>query len=266
MSIITISGKINNGKDAVGDIINYLTREEVYKDFSFEDYQDELIPYQPYTTKKFADKLKDTICLWLGCTRKQLEDRDFKEKELGEEWWRYIFDDGSTMPFINSVYNEETTELVKDYLVKLTPRKLLQLLGTDCGRNIIHPNIWINATMSDYKDTDNWIITDCRFPNEAESVISKKGITIRVNRPIWNRFPKLWKIFFEQENSVGKCDEVHFLKWLHHFDIDMWKKLTHESETALDTYDKFSHFITNDGTFEELIEKVRKILVQEGIL
>ena len=35
-------------------------------------------------------------------------------------------------------------------LVKLTPRKLLQLLGTDCGRDIIHPNIWVNALFADY--------------------------------------------------------------------------------------------------------------------
>lgn len=30
----------------------------------------------------------------IGCTKKQLEDRDFKEKELGEEWNCYIFNNG----------------------------------------------------------------------------------------------------------------------------------------------------------------------------
>ena len=35
--------------------------------------------------------------------------------------------------------------------LKFTPRLLLQLLGTDAGRNIVHPNIWVNALMSDYR-------------------------------------------------------------------------------------------------------------------
>jgi hypothetical protein len=37
------------------------------------------------------------------------------------------------------------------YIIKLTPRELLQLLGTEAGRNIIHPNIWVNALFADYK-------------------------------------------------------------------------------------------------------------------
>ena len=37
----------------------------------------------------FADKLKDSVGVMFGCTRKQLEDREFKERELGEEWTKY---------------------------------------------------------------------------------------------------------------------------------------------------------------------------------
>ena len=42
---------------------------------------------------KFADKLKDIICILLNCTRYQLEDRSFKERELPENWrfWRTQF-------------------------------------------------------------------------------------------------------------------------------------------------------------------------------
>ena len=35
---------------------------------------------------KFADKLKDCVCILLGCTRSQLEDREFKESYLSSEW------------------------------------------------------------------------------------------------------------------------------------------------------------------------------------
>lgn len=290
MSIIAISGKINNGKDAVGDIINYLTREEVYKELSFDEYQEELIVFQPYKTKKFADKLKDTVCLWLGCTRKQLEDRDFKEKELGEEWWCYKTPDGlvdyksyeATRPL---VHFESVVELIK-----LTPRKLLQLVGTEGGRDLIHPNIWVNATMGEYKPHidapihvpesehylwtkyPNWLITDCRFPNEADTVNKQQGgVTIRVNRPVEDRFPELYRHFIHDLESIPhilatKPTEGEFMRWLMAIDPEMYDKLMHSSETSLDNYKDFTHTINNDGTFGELIEKVKKILVSEEII
>ena len=37
-----------------------------------------------FEIKKFADKLKDIVCLLLGCTREQLEDRGIKSLSLQE--------------------------------------------------------------------------------------------------------------------------------------------------------------------------------------
>ena len=52
---------------------------------------------QNWKIVKFADKLKDIVCLLIGCTRQQLECREFKEKELGEEWgvWKVVKNDGT---------------------------------------------------------------------------------------------------------------------------------------------------------------------------
>lgn len=96
------------------------------------------------------------LCLLIGCTREQLEDIEFKNKELPEEWWYYktkglgnkyilkSYGDNTILPEDLSIYNSR-------YLIKPTPRLLLQLLGTDCGRDIIHPNIWCFSTFEDYK-------------------------------------------------------------------------------------------------------------------
>jgi hypothetical protein len=47
----------------------------------------------------------------------------------------------------------------------------MQLIGTDCGRDIIHPNIWLNATMEKYvPGKSNWVLTDTRFPNEGSGI------------------------------------------------------------------------------------------------
>ena len=79
-----------------------------------------------------------------------------------------------------------------------TIREFLQILGTECMRNTLSDNIWIAALMADYKGTDlgdwkgekvysenlpNWIITDVRFPNEAQVIKDKGGIIIRIDRP-----------------------------------------------------------------------------------
>ena len=72
-------------------------------------------------------------------------------------------------------------------------REFLQALGTECMRNTLSDNIWVAALMADYKHVDynddeqpslpNWIITDVRFPNEAEAIKARGGIILRVNRP-----------------------------------------------------------------------------------
>jgi hypothetical protein len=125
----------------------------------------------------------------------------------------------------------------------MTYREFLQKLGTEAMREGLHTNVWVNALMADYKwyvkewdelgnetvgEYPNWIITDMRFPNELEAVEERKGITIRVVR---------------SGTTVG----------------------THASETALDDA-YFDHVISNNGTIEDLIEKVRQILTIERII
>ena len=98
---------------------------------------------------KFADALKDVVCLLIGCTREQLEDRDFKETELGEEWWYFKGRNGSLIP-----YTSDSKRSDED-LIKPTPRMLLQQIGTDLLRNQLHEDVWINATMADYKPIES---------------------------------------------------------------------------------------------------------------
>ena len=131
----------------------------------------------------------------------------------------------------------------------MTYRTFLQKLGTEAMRDGLHTNVWVNALFADYKEEfiskgiggfhdprpsyksigfPNWIITDMRFPNEMEAVVKKNGITIRVNRP-----------------GISLLD--------------------HPSETSLDTAE-FDYTIVNDSTIEDLVIKVREILVKEKII
>ena len=283
MSIISISGKIGSGKDTVAAMIQYLIwKDKVEKGqstslhLSFEDFQELTIgrTVSGWEVKKFADKLKDITCILLGCKREQLEDRDFKEKELGKEWWYwYMVHPGgysSTMlDYLNTSKNQLSYyEGLK--LIKLTPRLLMQLLGTDCGRKILHPNIWCNSLMSEYKESlphtknlfdvleveapdtkettwikdqyPNWIISDTRFPNELQAVKDRGGITIRINRPD-----------FVENTLTGEK-----------FPVKVHRQ-EHDSETALDN-SEFDYTIDNNGTIDDLRDKVEAILKQEKII
>lgn len=90
-NLIGISGKMGSGKDTVGYIVQYLTDPYAKKDnLSFEKWLDEKseVPAgyaytaSDWEVKKYADKLKDIVCMLIGCTRGQLEDREFKEKTM----------------------------------------------------------------------------------------------------------------------------------------------------------------------------------------
>ena len=161
--IIGISGKINSGKDTIGQIIKiildnpHLNNEGILNFLKKEIYNNEESPYySSWQIKKFADKLKDIVCLLIGCTREQLEDKEFNEKELGEEWWfnKIVPEHGFGTKLIN--WDKDLQPQ------KHTPRTLLQLIGTECGRKIIHPNIWCNSLMSKYKPIEATLISkDC---------------------------------------------------------------------------------------------------------
>lgn len=254
MNLIGISGKKGHGKDTVAKIIQIIDGLNVYP--TELDFKSLLLPIEylknpnlgipnnKYKIKKFADKLKDMVCVLLGCTREQLEDPEFKEKPLGEEWdvirvtssWgapdKLLPVEGENMMWTHAV-REQTT-----------PRKILQLMGTECGREILHPEIWVLSTFADYKTghvdyplpeghlygdkitftyKPSWIITDVRFLNEARAVKDKGGVVIRVNN-----------------ERIKSTD-------------------THESETALDDYEDWDAIINNTGNFEQLTHRVEML-------
>lgn len=270
-NLIGISGKIGSGKDTVGKIIQILyllslsegniePRNVIwFKSFS------KLKEWNPsnnegYLIKKFADKLKDIVCLLIGCTREDLENQEFKNTRLGKEWDLYY------LPGISASVKPFTMGSTEAKVHHKTPRDLLQLLGTECGRDIIHPNIWVNALFNEYKietkssrpfhllelmseEGDdikfnevypNWIITDVRFPNELEAIKSRGGINIRVN----STYVKYSDGSYRARNKM----------------ID-----NHESETALD-HEVLDYTINNDGTTEELVMQVHEILKKEKII
>lgn len=60
-------------------------------------------------------------------------------------------------------------------------RRLLQVMGTEVGRDMFGYNTWVNRAVS--KFTENTVITDVRFENEAKAIKDRGGIIVKISRP-----------------------------------------------------------------------------------
>lgn len=218
-----------------------------------------------FTTLKFADALKDITCRILGCTREDLEDQDFKNKELGKKWW-YIKKWYPTNPNHDKVFTLipyigfdsrifDGDDCCAWELIKLTPRLILQLLGTEAGREIIHPQIWVNCLMTDYEKLligAVAIVTDMRFKNELETISTEPGgYTVKILRKFSLRFPE----YAYLENSDNNYEVPSKLKEV---DPKLYKVLKHVSETDL-LESNVDFVIYNDSTLQDFKRKVVKV-------
>lgn len=71
--------------------------------------------------------------------------------------------------------------------IDVSPRKLLQTLGTEWGRNLIDPQIWVSLAAEQFEDHGSgMVISDARFENEADFIRSKGGTMIHVQRSMPN--------------------------------------------------------------------------------
>lgn len=77
-------------------------------------------------------------------------------------------------------------EMPCDLLGGKTPRYAMQTIGTEWGRDIIAPDLWIrafNAALAKVPADVPVVVDDCRFPNEADAIIAAGGVLVRVVRP-----------------------------------------------------------------------------------
>jgi hypothetical protein len=68
-----------------------------------------------------------------------------------------------------------------------SPRKLMQTLGTDWGRNLINETLWVDTAERSIRKALEYgymtVVTDVRFANEAELIHRHGGQVWRIDRP-----------------------------------------------------------------------------------
>lgn len=174
--IIGICGFIGSGKDTVADY---------------------LVNFHEFRRESFASTLKDAVAAVFGWDRTMLEGRTKEAREWREQvdsWWAAKLD----MP-------------------TLTPRWVLQYWGTEVCRKAFHDDIWIASLENKLRNSrDNIVISDCRFPNEIESLKRAGGNIVWVQRgtlPDWYTDA----VSANQGNNVGlnamKMRKIHASEW-----------------------------------------------------
>lgn len=203
--IIGITGFIGSGKDTVADY---------------------LVNFHEFRRESFASTLKDAVSSVFGWDRTLIEGRTKEAREWREQidhWWAERLD----MP-------------------TLTPRWVLQYWGTEVCRKSFHSDIWIASLENKIRNTkDNVVISDCRFPNEIESIRKAGGKIVWVKRgelPDWYETALL--------ANQGQNVAIQELKRLK----------VHASESSW-VGTNFDSIIDNNGTIDDLYKQVKNLLI-----
>ena len=142
------------------------------------------------------------------------------------------------------VVNLQLSSYIKMYAKKISgwngeedskPRSLLQELGTDIIRNKIDNYLFINRIIEDIKVYSYYFdvitISDGRMPEELDM--------------IKNAFDKVYRLRVERPSFKSSLNK---------------EELKHKTETALDNYTNYEYTIINDGSLEDLNNKVKQIV------
>lgn len=66
-------------------------------------------------------------------------------------------------------------------------RKLCQSLGTEWGREQVHPDVWVKAAENLIKGRERVVFDDVRMENEAAMIRRNGGLIIHIKRPSLHR-------------------------------------------------------------------------------
>lgn len=193
---------------------------------------DILVNDHDFTKLSFADAVKDATSAIFGWPRHLLEgdtDESRKFRETKDDFWSARFG-----------YN-------------VTPRHMLQLMGTEAGREVFNQDLWIHTVerriryKQEWEFEDNFVIPDVRFPNEIEAIRKWGGVIIRVVRgdePEWYDTAYAANSDFSHAPECGKAMEklgIHISEWA-------W------------IGQQFNYLISNNGTLSMLEADVNHML------
>lgn len=80
----------------------------------------------------------------------------------------------------------KTKEHPSPLLCGRTARHAMQTLGTEWGRNLIHPDLWVRSWLTlvePVREDTCVVVEDVRFKNEVDMIKRLKGVVILIDNP-----------------------------------------------------------------------------------
>lgn len=194
LPMIGLTGLARSGKDTTADLL-------------VADYG--------YTKLAFADPLRE-----MASTINPLVAFYPKWNNLSREYTRVPV-------YYNDAVNNLGYEAAKSSYAEL--RRFLQRLGTEWGRNTQGESYWVNQAMEragrwergdlDAPGPGPYVFTDVRFPNEADAIVDRGGVIVKVvrgkgilgteaNHPSENSMDGYSPIHYTLDNSGDKTQLV----------------------------------------------------------
>jgi hypothetical protein len=181
----------------------------------------DILEQRGFEKDSFARPLKDACASIFGWPRAYLEG----DSEVSRKW------------------REDPDKFWSEkFGFSFSPRTALQWMGTEAGRNVFHPDIWVISLLN-RSAGKNVVVTDVRFRNEVDHIQKSGGLVVRVIRgsdPPWFDHLCLLKDPEERELFMSKRG-VHSSEW-------DWVGV------------HFDHIIRNDGSLQDLGKSVNTLL------
>lgn len=187
----------------------------------------DILEKEGYEKISFAKTLKDAVACIFGWNRDLLEGDSIQSRvwrEQPDAYWS------------------------KALGREITPRYVLQLMGTEAGRNVFGTDLWVHSLFKCLDRDKNYVITDVRFPNELAEIKNHGGIVFQINRGA----PAAWYEEACYVNSLNAFSgsgipvqvlanfpEVHYSEWA-------WMGSPY-----------IDYVIENNSTIEDLEQKIK---------
>jgi hypothetical protein len=182
-----------------------------------------LVSKHRFLKMSFASSLKSACSAIFGWDRALLEGTTVESRQWREQvdsWW--------------------ATRLS---IPHLTPRWVLQNIGTEVLRNNFADDIWIASLEKRILESkSSVVITDCRFPNETASMKKMGAISVRIMR---GTYPEWY--------DLAKSNITEFKKQYPHI---------HSSEYSSVNFE-YDYYIDNNSGLEDLHAQLREIIYRQ---
>lgn len=157
--------------------------------------------YPAFRTAKFAAKLRAAAALIADIPVERTESAEDKAVDLSRQLRPAVDMFARVQRAIELVTGEPADRCIaaqmyvtltgfaaarpdKMAIIPLTVGRLLQVLGTECFRTLVGPNVWVKVLFAgcDADGRPPTVIADTRFPNESAAIRARGGVVVLVRR------------------------------------------------------------------------------------